>query len=538
MQFPDYPLYIVTGSVMAELDRKSIEERGISGLFLMERAGESVAQHLISIFPPDLLHQTVILCGKGNNGGDGFVIARHLYEQGYSPRTVLLGRPDELRGDALRSYHLLSATGANFNACHNEEELIRFVLSCSSSRVWVDALLGTGSRGAPRGLYRKAIEFINERQANNWVISVDIPTGVDSNTGNVADMAVEADYCFTMGLPKVGHVLPPGMDYCRNLVVLNIGFPIDLLKDAVSDAEMITAQLVHSWIPQRSPSSHKGSQGHLLVVAGSRGMTGAALMCAKAAVLTGSGLVTTACPTSLLSLYASGVWEMLTLPVPETEAGSFAEAAWEHLSEVRKISAAVIGPGMGRHPETQAFIKKFIKNVQFPLVVDGDGLNALSQQDIAARVYPTILTPHPGEMARLCDTHISNIQSDRWGYATKLAQATGSVVLLKGRRTVVASETGGLYVNPTGTSAMASGGMGDVLAGMIASLLGQGVAPLQAAAAGAYLHGLAAEIQVRETGAETVCATQVIDRIQPALAQIRPRKRITATLVSPRGSIA
>ncbi len=523
---PSYPQKIVTGSVMASIDHQSIEERGVAGLYLMERAGEGVVSGLLNRHPRQELFQSVVWCGKGNNGGDGFVVARRLAVYGLSPVVAVIGSGNELKGDAATNFKLALQQSIPIWECHTSEDLEKFVNAYPDSKVVVDALLGTGARGAPRGLIAEAIQLINQNANGKFIVSVDIPSGVEGDTGRVEGEVVQADTVYTMGLPKAGHVLPPGMDFFKKLIVLNIGFPLDLLHSTESKAEILTEKQIDAWIPKRNKSAHKGSEGHLLVLSGSKGMTGAALMCAKAAVIMGSGLVTAVCPKSLLPIYAGGVWEMLTIPASETPEGSLAEEAWDDfMSKNVRFSAVLIGPGMGRHPSTAALVQKVVREIKEPVLIDGDGLSALTPDLLAEREFPWVVTPHPGEMARLYETGVPEIQSDRWGYVRKLSNSPHGVAVLKGANTAITSQDAPVYVNPAGTPAMASGGMGDVLAGMIGSLLGRGIQPLHAAAAGVYLHGLAAEIIVGETGAEAVCATQVIEKIQTALFQVRKNSR-------------
>ncbi|MBN2327716.1 MAG: NAD(P)H-hydrate dehydratase [Candidatus Omnitrophica bacterium] len=520
--YPPYELNVVTGRTMAQIDRTAIETRGISGLFLMEQAGQGTAEGMLNVLPSERLRQTTVLCGKGNNGGDGFVIARHLAKAGFHPRVALLGETEHLAGDARTNYLRMLQEGVPLWECASEERWNTFLETAAQTRVWVDALLGTGVRGAPRGLIAQAISAVNDRRRNADVVSVDIPSGVEADTGRVEGEAIYADWVYTMGLPKIGSLLPPGLNYGRRLVVLDIGFPRDLIAEAESPAQLLSAREISNWLPRRDISAHKGSQGHLLVVAGSRGMTGAALMSAKAALVTGAGLLTAACPKSLLPIYASGVWEMMTRPVQETEAGSFSEKAFEELfSGDSRWSAVVIGPGLGRHPSSQDFVRRVIREVPLPVVIDGDGLSAVTKEDLQQRPWDWAATPHPGEMARLFHATVSEIQSDRLGYAARLAESENGVAVLKGPKTVVAGAGRKPYINPTGTPAMASGGMGDVLTGVVGALLAKRIPTLEAAACAVFLHGLAAERAENEMAAEAVTATQVISHLQPALHDVR-----------------
>lgn len=519
---PSYPLDVVSGRTMSEIDLAAIETRGIPGLILMEQAGQGTAEGMLATLPPDSLHHTAILCGKGNNGGDGFVIARHLSRRGYKPTVALVGSTSELQGDARTNCMRMLEESIPLWECPNAERLLSFFNTARQTRVWVDALLGTGARGKPRGLIETAISFINRLSRGATVISVDIPSGVDADTGNVEGEAVFADWIYTMGLPKIGHILPPGLNYGKHLVVLDIGFPHDLLNRPDSPARLLTAREVDEWFPKRSLSTHKGQNGHLLTVAGSRGMTGAALMCAQSALYAGAGLVTAACPASLLPIYAGGVWEMMTLPVRETDAGSFSKDSFSEIfHDSSRWNAVVIGPGLGRHPETLELVDRVIREVLIPIVIDGDALAAVRLDTLRHRPWPWIATPHPGEMASLFNTTVKDVQEHRLEFAQRLVSAERGVAVLKGAKTIVAHTGGKPYVNPTGTPAMASGGMGDVLSGVIGALLAQGLSADKAAACGVFLHGLAAEAAAEENRAEAVSATQVIGRLQTALSRVR-----------------
>ncbi len=507
---------------MAEIDRCAMETHGIGGLFLMEQAGRGIAGEMLSSLPSSLVQRVAVICGKGNNGGDGLVVARCLARQGCRPLVGLTGRGADLKGDALLQYGRLLAEGIPVHECADSEALRAFFAAAGDSRVWVDALLGTGARGAPTGLVAEAIAELNRRAADARIVSVDIPSGVEADSGRVEGEAVRADIVYTLGLPKLGHVLPPGLNHYRKLAVLDIGFPRAALENAAAEAVLLSARDVHRWLPLRNPSAHKGSEGHLLVIAGSRGMTGAALLCARAAVWMGAGLVTAACPNTLLPIYAGGVWEMLTLPVPETPGGGIAAEAFDCLFGVEaRYKAVVMGPGLGRDPATQELVRRVVRDVEAPLVLDGDALAAVTPGMLDERRLPWVATPHPGEMARMFQTTAERVQADRFGFARRLAGNGGGVAVLKGAKTVIAQAGQPLWVNPTGGPAMASGGMGDVLAGVIGALLARGIPPLAAAAAGVYLHGQAADLWVEETGAETAAAGQVLSRLPGAVRRVR-----------------
>lgn len=528
MVFASYPLRVVTGRCMAEIDRVSIEDRGVPGQQLMNRAGESVARRILASVPSDHLFNLIILCGRGNNGGDGFVISRILHKDGYSPRVALLAKGADLKGDAQKEYLRAAECGVSITECVSEQDIDAFLDQSSAAHVWVDALLGTGASGAPRGLFAKAIKAMDERARRIWVAAVDVCSGVNADSGAVDGDAVHADTVYAIGLPKVGHVLPPGLNYYKSLEVLDIGFPNDLMQSAEAEAELLQPGQIDAWLPGPSRSAYKGSKGHLLTIAGSRGMTGAALLCARAAIKMGAGLVTAVCPESLLPIYANGVWEMMTLPVNETAGGALAESAFGPI-DFSRFDAVVIGPGLGRDESTQALVKRVCKEVNLPLLIDGDGLFALSLDDLAVRTAPWAITPHVGEAARLLGCTAAEIQADRWGAAKQLAVGDG-VAVLKGPKTVIAQSNEIHLVNPTGNPAMASGGMGDTLAGMTGALLANGLSPRNAAACGAYLHGLAADILVEQSGAEALAAGDISNAMAAARAAVRQSRKQCAMI--------
>ncbi len=517
-----YPqsMKIVTGRTMASIDKISLEDRGIPGSVLMQNAGEAIAKDLLTCFSNQLQYP-IILCGKGNNGGDGFVVAAYLASRGSFPTIILLCKSSDLKGDALHHFRRAQKQCVKVIECTDEASLVQAV-NDTKSTFYIDALLGTGVKGAPRGLFAPAIEELNTFENRIPIVSIDIPSGVNSDTGEVKGEAVFADYVYTMGLPKVGHAVPPGLDHCKQLKVLDIGFPYDLLDDAGSEAFWLTPHQINRWLPKRGISAHKGTEGHLLVIAGSRNMPGAALMCANAAVQTGAGLVTLACPKSIHSIIAQQVWEKMTFPAAETEEGSFHPKAFEEIFQGDlPYTSVLIGPGLGRHPDTARFVNQVLDKIDLPILIDGDGLNAVSIETLDKKSSPWIITPHPGEMAKLMGTNSSEIQKNRWNFAKKATESNDGVCVLKGPKTVISCKDNILYINPTGNPAMASGGMGDILSGIIAGLFTRGLSPLKAACCGSFIHGFAADLLVKETQAECIRATEVSNYVQKAICQIR-----------------
>jgi|YelNatPaOPRAMG01_1025707.scaffolds.fasta_scaffold00158_40 NAD(P)H-hydrate epimerase len=483
---------LVTAAQMRELDRRTIEEVGVPSLVLMENAGRSTYQILRREFP-DLSGPVAVLAGRGNNGGDGLVVARYLANQGFPVTVFLLAARDQVQGDALVNLKILDRIGVAVEEVLKEDQLTAVSHRLSRAGLIVDALLGTGLNSPVRGLYAQVIARVN--QVRTPVLAVDIPSGLSADTGEPLGAAVEADVTVTYGFPKIGQIVPPGRDYVGRLWQVDISIPPALvqgIRTALAEAADLRRLL-----PLRPFASHKGTFGHLVVVAGSEGKTGAATMTAEAGLRTGAGLVTAAVPASLNDILEVKLTEAMTLPLPEAgDARAVGEKALAPLSDFLKDKTAVaLGPGLGTHPETQEFIRTLVQECSLPMVVDADGVNALAGRlDLAKKaVGSRVLTPHPGEMARLLGITTREVQVRRLNLAREVAMTHGVWLVLKGAQTVVADPEGRISLNPTGNPVLASGGTGDVLTGLIGGFLAQGLSPWDAARLGVYLHGLAAD---------------------------------------------
>lgn len=511
---------IVTAAQMKELDRRTISETKMSGATLMERAGSGVVEAM-GRAAGSLAEKTVtVLCGKGNNGGDGFVVARLLRKQRAKVHVLLLARPSDLSGNAKAMHRrFLSVAGAKAVSASPSTDTIRAALA--QSDMIVDALLGTGLSASVSAPYRAAIEAINE--ASVPVVAVDLPSGIHADTGAVMGAAVRADMTVTFGLPKLGLYTGAGLDHAGRIEVVDIGIPPAFVEAIASRVSLITAGIIRRLIPDRRVSSHKGTYGHAGIIAGSVGKTGAAAMAAKAALRVGAGLVTVATPSSVNDTLEAKLLEAMTVPMPETKARTLARAGLEEiLSFINARTAAAIGPGLTTHPETVELIHALLPRLEKPSVLDADALNALIGRTslLDACKIPPILTPHPGEMARLVDgASTRSINEDRIGAALTFAQARHVMLVLKGARTVVAHPDGRVAICPTGNPGMATAGTGDVLTGMIVGLLAQGLSPWDAACAGTYLHGLAGDLAAAERGLAGLIAGDVIEQIPSALTE-------------------
>jgi hydroxyethylthiazole kinase-like uncharacterized protein yjeF len=509
---------VVTGGVMQDIDRRTIEEYGVSGLTLMENAGRGCVELILARFGTGP-GRASIMAGKGNNGGDGYVIARHLQERGWRVATFVIARREDISGDALINLDLLPDAAVVF--CPAPGQLDRYEADIRESTVIVDALLGTGLQSEVRGVYAEAIALINS--ADRPLIAVDIPSGIDAATGKVLGCAVRADMTVTFALAKLGHILFPGADYGGDLHIVDIGIPAEVLNQT-EGYEFLDAAAVRPLLCRRDRIAHKGSFGHCLIIAGSTGKTGAAAMAANSAVRTGAGLVTLAIPASINAILEVKTSEAMTLPLPDFGNGYLSGHAGKVIAEafVGK-DALALGPGISWHPETALLVRELVEQAKIPLVIDADGLNALSEDmSVLLRKQGTavILTPHPGEMARLAGIATAVVEADRIGIAREMAARYKVYIILKGARTVIAAPDGRIAINGSGNPGMASGGMGDVLTGVLVALLGQGHDPFPACKLGVFLHGFAADLVAAEKGEIGMSATDLQERLPYAIHQL------------------
>ncbi len=485
---------VLTAAAMQELDRRTIEEIGLPGAVLMENAGRGAADTLRARFAGLYPGPILILCGRGNNGGDGMVVARHLRDAGWQVQVVLVAERTAPAGDAAVMRAAFERSGGTVRAAADPAALAAALLQAASCRLCVDALLGTGFARAPEGLVAAAIDWLNGQAAP--VVAIDLPSGVDASSGRVPGTAVRAALTVTFAFPKVGLVSYPGAGLAGAVVTLPIGIPREVAAAAAADCVLVDADAARALLPLRPADGHKGTFGHLLVVAGAPGKSGAAVMTATAGLRAGAGLVTLACPAGLQALVAGQLLEVMTAPLTEVGGAVSLQAMAELLELGEGKQALALGPGLGTGDETGALIRRFLQGTELPAVVDADGLNALAGHlEVLARRRgrPTVLTPHPGEMARLCGRTVAAVQADRIDVARDFAVTHGVVVVLKGARTVTACPDGRIWINASGHAGMASGGMGDVLTGLIGGLLAQGMTAAAAAALGTFLHGLAGD---------------------------------------------
>ncbi len=509
---------IVTGAQMQELDRLTIGEARIPGTVLMERAGAGLVACLEQIYGSARGKRVTILCGKGNTGGDGFVVARLLRRRQAHVRVLTMTPVSELSRDAATMYRQF-VRAAGKSAVQPYRSTSQALPLLRENDLLIDALLGTGLSSDVTGRYGDAIDNINE--AGRPVVAVDLPSGLHADTGAILGRAVRASLTVTFGLPKLGLYQNHGIDLAGSVRIVDIGIPSAYIDAVTSRTMLMTPAFVRASLPARKPSSHKGTFGHAGIIAGSVGKTGAAAMAARAALRIGAGLVTVAVPSSVNDVLEAKLLEAMTIPMPETKSRTFARTAFDRLTAfIAARTAIAIGPGLSTHPETVELVQALTKQLDRPAVLDADALNALAGRAsmLTACKTPPILTPHPGEMARL-ETNATpqTVNADRIGTAARFARERGVFVVLKGARTVVARPDGTTAICPTGNPGMATAGTGDVLTGMIVGLLAQGLPPWDASCAATYLHGCAGDLASAEKGQAGLIARDLIEQIPFAI---------------------
>ncbi len=513
-------MYLVSADEMREMDRQTIEDFGLPGRVLMEIAGRGATRWLLECFPDVLEMKTGILAGRGNNGGDGFVIARYLHQKGARVTIFLLTDEKRVTGDAAANLALAHASGIPVIDLADETAFAANRTGLVHQHLFVDAILGTGLKSDVSGYYKTVIDFINH--SDKPVFSVDIPSGLHADTGQPCGACLRAEATATFGYAKTGLILFPGADLAGDLTVIDIGIP-PFIADRVAPGKwLLTGAMVSGYLVPRRPDAHKGKTGHLLVVAGARGKTGAAVMTAESAMRAGAGLVTLALPDGTQPTAAAGLTEVMTLPVGVSGQTILDRSCLDQiLTALAGKTCLALGPGIGTDEATTELVYELIQSSQIPLVIDADGLNCLvGHLDILKNnPGPVILTPHPGEMARLAGISTAEVQQDRIACARNLAERHGVHVVLKGAGTVIAHPDGKIFVNPTGNPGMASGGMGDVLTGLIAGFICQGYDYGPSAHLGVFLHGAAAD-RLAENSGIGYLASEVMAEIPETMAAL------------------
>ena len=517
---------ILTAAQMREADRRTIEDIGIPSLVLMENAGRQVVAALEAAYEGRLDGRVAVLCGRGNNGGDGFVVARTLIQRGIDTAVFVIGTVADVRGDARTNLDILGRLGVTVVEIGDEQSWELHFSEISQCTLIVDAIFGTGLKSALGGMMETVTADMNA--SGIPIVSIDLPSGMSADTPHLIGDCVDASMTVTLAAPKLPLVLPPGEAHAGDVVIADIGIPIDVMESLEGPhIELLTPEQLRDAVEPRAPDSHKGDYGRVTIIAGSRGKTGAAHLAAMGALRSGAGLVTVATPASCLPIVASMAPELMTEPLPESKQGVVTPAGLEVILELRHEVIAC-GPGLGREREVGQFVRGLLDRSTAPLVLDADAITVLA--DDPARLTGSeerdvVITPHPGEMARLIGASVDEVQVNRIEVAGEFATTHHVYVVLKGHRTIIATPEGHIFINPTGNAGMATAGMGDVLTGMIAAWLAQLLDAEAACRLAVFLHGAAGDLAESDHGQVALMATDLLARLGPALNQLTGRAK-------------
>jgi NAD(P)H-hydrate epimerase len=510
---------------MAKYDEYAIKTWGIPSTVLMENAGRSMYR-LVKERYLEGKSRISIFCGRGNNGGDGFVIARYAFEAGYCVRVFLLCKKGDLKGDAALNMGLYKSIGGDIVEIDDAFDIVR--RGIQHAHIIIDAIFGTGLSKPVTGREKTVIDLINE--SGKPVIAVDIPSGIDGNTGIPLGCAVKAMHTFTFAYPKIGQILCPGAYYAGKLTVIDISIPSFVEEKVGFDGYTIDGAMLKNALKERTPWSHKGTYGHAVVIAGSPGKTGAAHMASLAALKIGAGLVTLIIPESLNNIMETKLTEVMTYPVPDNGAGYFTLSSYDRIKAfVEDKDIIIMGPGLSQNQETMELVRKLYTEIDKPFVIDADGINAFQNHiDLIKNIKKdAVFTPHPGEFARLTGFSPKDINEDRIGIGRRFVEETGVILILKGAGTVIFSPGGDIFINPTGNPALAKGGSGDILTGFIGGLASQGCSLTEASWAGVYLHGYLADDWAEVNTDMDLLAVDLLAGLSKAIRDIRDgRERV------------
>jgi NAD(P)H-hydrate epimerase len=515
---------ILNAAQMREADRCTIEEIGIPSLVLMENAGRQVVAAIEAAYESRLDGRVAVLCGRGNNGGDGFVVARTLIQRGIDASVFVVGAVADVRGDARVNLDILGRLGVTVVEVADEQTWELHFSEIAQCTLIVDAIFGIGLKSPLGGMMETVVADVNA--SGIPIVSVDVPSGLSSDTPHLIGDCIDASMTVTLAAPKLPLVLPPGEAHAGDVVIADIGIPVDVLDGLEGPhVELLTPEQIRDLVEPRAPDSHKGDFGRVTIVAGSRGKTGAAHLAAVGALRSGAGLVTVATPASCLPIVASMAPELMTEALAETRDGTVAPGGVDKLLELRHDVIAC-GPGLGREREVAAFVRSLVERSTAPLVLDADAITVLADDPgvlVGREERDVIITPHPGEMARLVGASVEDVQASRIEVATDFASTHHLYVVLKGHRTIIATPEGHVFVNPTGNAGMATGGTGDVLTGMIAAWLAQLLDAEAACRLAVFLHGAAGDLAEAEEGQVALIATDLLAQLGPALNRLTGR---------------
>ena len=517
---------ILNAAQMREADRYTIEDIGIPSLVLMENAGRQVVAAIEAAYEARLDGRVAVLCGRGNNGGDGFVVARTLLQRGIDTAVFVIGSVADIRGDARTNLDILGRLGVTVVEIGDEQTWELHFSEISQCTLIVDAIFGTGLKSALGGMMETVVADVNA--SGIPIVSIDLPSGLSADTSHLIGDCIDASMTVTLAAPKLPLVLPPGEAHAGDVVIADIGIPVDVLDSLEGPhIELLTPEQIKDLVEPRTADSHKGDFGRVTIIAGSRGKTGAAYLAAMGALRSGAGLVTVATPASSLAILASMGSEFMTEALAESREGSVTPAAIEKTLELQQDVIAC-GPGLGRDRAVAEFVRTLVDRSTSPLVLDADAITVLADDPtvlVGREERDVIITPHPGEMARLIGASVEEVQSNRIEVAGEFATTHRLYVVLKGHRTIIATPEGHIFINPTGNAGMATGGTGDVLTGMIAAWLGQLLDAEAACRLAVFLHGAAGDLAEAREGQVAMTATDLVAHLGDALNHLTGRSK-------------
>lgn len=513
---------VVTGTQMSKIDKHSIEQLGIPSIVLMENAALKLAAHIEAYLgqKPQLSKEVLIIAGKGNNAGDAFAAARHLHIKGYGVKLYCIFEKAVFAGDAKTTLDIAAALGLEIKYLTGGCEFIELTRDIKEAQIVVDGIFGTGFKGEIEGHIARVVELVNAH--SKYTVSIDIASGIDSAAGRISASCIKAHKTVTFELPKIGQLTYPGIEYTGCLAVESIGIPRQAIESAEIQTFLTEAVMVRDILPRRNADFNKGNCGKAVIITGSAGMAGSGCLSSKACLKTGSGLVYVAAPASMINIYQSVVPEAIAIGLEEENGILSLQSTDKICGTIKKCDVVAIGPGLSADKCIYCILESIADKIDVPVVLDADALNAAANDTGIFKKFrnEVVITPHPGEMSRLTGLETNYIQSNRLEAARKYAELWDVIVVLKGANTIIADPKGNAYINPTGNAGMATAGSGDSLTGIITSLAGQGAPALEAAVAGAYLHGLAGDMAAEEKGQYGLTAMDIVEYIPYAIKKV------------------